>query len=345
MANRLHAGRIRHILKPDEKTMTGWRTGIRAISIFLPLLGCLGAFLVRPVSDSLAEQPKEAAPVASDNSKRGGEKDVRNSAEPAPTEKAPTGTTEAEAAYAEMVEQYNELLKQKRIDEALETAKLARLLQPENPLSELMVLKARYGQQVASTEEKRQLAVALADRRALAIYRALQKRIWMDFKDAPLSEIVKQLASRCEINVVVDTLGLEDEGVTTNARVSAAAQGARASTFLDQILSPLHLDYIVKDDVLRITSRLKARGDLLTVNYSVADLLPMESFNGTMLVDAKPLEDLIETICEKIAPDSWEKASGPGAITPYRTTASLVIRQTSDVHEEISRFLKTLGGD
>ncbi len=164
----------------------------------------------------------------------------------------------------------------------------------------------------------------------------------MEFKDAPLSEVVKQLASRCEINVVMDTVGLEDEGVTTNTRLSGAAQGARASTFLDQVLSPLRLDYIVKDDVLQITGRNKARGEMITVNYSVADLVPKEVVNGTTLIDSKPLDDLIEKIMEKVAPDTWDKVSGPGTIMPYRTTLSLVIRQTQVVHEEIARFLKEL---
>src|SRR5258708_23509875 len=48
---------------------------------------------------------------------------------------------------AEKVGKYNELLKQKRFDEAIVLAKQAQLLQPENPTSELMVLKAKYAKQ------------------------------------------------------------------------------------------------------------------------------------------------------------------------------------------------------
>ena len=49
--------------------------------------------------------------------------------------------------YAEKVEKYNELLQQKRFDEAIVLAKEARVLQPENPVSELMVLKAKFARQ------------------------------------------------------------------------------------------------------------------------------------------------------------------------------------------------------
>lgn len=49
--------------------------------------------------------------------------------------------------FSEKVERYNDLLKEKRFDEALVVAKQARLLQPENPMCELMVLKAKYAKQ------------------------------------------------------------------------------------------------------------------------------------------------------------------------------------------------------
>ncbi|MGE5194640.1 MAG: hypothetical protein ACM3U2_19280 [Deltaproteobacteria bacterium] len=209
-------------------------------------------------------------------------------------------------------------------------------------MSELMVLKTKYIAQTVSNDARRKSA-ATAEGRELTIFRALQKRLWMEFKDAPLSEFVKQLASRCEINIVIDTVGLEDEGLTTNTRVSAVAQGTRASTLLDQILSQIRLDYLVKDDVLKITSQQKAHGEMITVNYSVADLLPREIASGTApLINSKPLDDVVETITKKVAPESWEKVSGPGSIMPYRTTLSLVIRQTPVVHEEIARFLKEL---
>jgi hypothetical protein len=51
--------------------------------------------------------------------------------------------------FAEKVESYNKLLKQERFDEAIVLAKEARLLQPENPMGELMVLKGMFAKQDA----------------------------------------------------------------------------------------------------------------------------------------------------------------------------------------------------
>lgn len=51
---------------------------------------------------------------------------------------------------------------------------------------------------------------------------------------------------------------------------------------------------------------------------------------------------LIELIQNCVAPDSWEERSGPGSLMPYRTTLSLVVRQTPAVHDKIADLLGQL---
>ena len=58
-----------------------------------------------------------------------------------------------------------------------------------------------------------------------------------------------------------------------------------------------------------------------------------------MQADFTSLMNLISTT---VQPDSWEDLSGPGSIMPYRTTLSLVIRQTQAIHEEIADLLGQL---
>jgi len=52
--------------------------------------------------------------------------------------------------------------------------------------------------------------------------------------------------------------------------------------------------------------------------------------------------ELMNLIQSCVAPDSWESLSGPGSMIPYRTTLSLVIRQTKAVHDEIADLLSQL---
>ncbi|MBI3866401.1 MAG: hypothetical protein HY290_31360, partial [Planctomycetia bacterium] len=51
---------------------------------------------------------------------------------------------------------------------------------------------------------------------------------------------------------------------------------------------------------------------------------------------------LMNLISQTVQPDSWEELSGPGSMVPYRTTLSLVIRQTQAVHDEIADLLGQL---
>jgi len=69
--------------------------------------------------------------------------------------------------FAAKVEQFNRLLKQERCNEAILLGKQARLLEPENPVAEIMVLKAKLLQQDAINRLSRKFkATLVADLRA-----------------------------------------------------------------------------------------------------------------------------------------------------------------------------------
>ena len=54
---------------------------------------------------------------------------------------------------------------------------------------------------------------------------------------------------------------------------------------LSLILEPLHLGYVIKDEVLKITSEQLKEGEVITRTYNVADLvIPIPNFvpNGQM---------------------------------------------------------------
>jgi general secretion pathway protein D len=53
----------------------------------------------------------------------------------------------------------------------------------------------------------------------------------------------------------------------------------------------------------------------------------------------QPLIDLIQST---VAADSWDVVGGQGAIRPFETNLSLVVRQTQEVHEEIADLLEQL---
>jgi hypothetical protein len=53
-------------------------------------------------------------------------------------------------------------------------------------------------------------------------------------------------------------------------------------------------------------------------------------------------QQLIELIVNTIAPDSWRQNGGQGSISFYPYNPALVVRQTSETHEQVGELLRAL---
>lgn len=114
------------------------------------------------------------------------------------------------------------------------------------------------------------------------IEQSLEKRISLHEDKVPLAEVIKKIATVADINIHFDPLGLEEEGVTSHTPVSIDVDGIKVKSALNLMLEPLQLGYMIKDEVLMITSRMRQQGDLVTATYSVADLvIPIPNFVPT----------------------------------------------------------------
>ena len=107
----------------------------------------------------------------------------------------------------------------------------------------------------------------------LQIQKSLKKQVDVQFESAQLSEVLDKLAKMANVNVFIDPEGLAAEGVTSETLVSInLRQPVMLKSALNLILEPLHLSYMIQDEVLRITSEQVRDGDVHTEVYNVADL-------------------------------------------------------------------------
>src|SRR5262249_27511376 len=88
------------------------------------------------------------------------------------------------------------------------------------------------------------------------------------------------------------------------------------------------------NEVVRITGRRRAKGEIISVTYSIRDLATKLE-NGRNVPDTEEAAALIDTITATIAPDTWEERGGPGSVTFSEKSLSLVVRQTQDVQREV----------
>lgn len=83
-------------------------------------------------------------------------------------------------------------------------------------------------------------------REELRIHQALATKLALDFRNQPLQNVICEIAKLSNVNVHVPP------GINLKAPVTYRANGVSASLALAQILSPLGLDFEIRDEVVRI---------------------------------------------------------------------------------------------
>ena len=228
-----------------------------------------------------------------------------------------------EQEFADLVQQFNDLLKQRRYAEAELIAKKARELDPENPSAEIMKWKAKFAMRNNSNDELKdrkeegvwatlnsveESAVPFNDQNPIVyakhwaelsnrrkgkytgdnrmkteeekrIEKSLSRQVSMHFEGEPLESVINKLAVDSNINFRLDPQGLEEVQVDSNTPITINVDGIQMKSALNLILEPLHLGYAIRDEVLKITSMDRQKGDLETRVYNVADLvIPIPNF-------------------------------------------------------------------
>jgi general secretion pathway protein D len=105
------------------------------------------------------------------------------------------------------------------------------------------------------------------------IEQSLSRQVSLHFEKTPLVEVIRHIQKIADVNIVLDTAALEEEHVPTSTEITIGVDGITLRSALNLILEPLNMGYMVKNEVLNITSRLKQQGETQLLTYPVADLV------------------------------------------------------------------------
>jgi general secretion pathway protein D len=115
--------------------------------------------------------------------------------------------------------------------------------------------------------------------RELEIERKLKTPVSVQFQNAALSKVIEYLGKIAEVNIHLDPQGLAQEAINSDTPVSIEVREIMLKSALNLILEPLHLSYVIKDEVLKVTSEQLRENQVSTVVYNVADLVvPIPNF-------------------------------------------------------------------
>ncbi|HUY91804.1 MAG TPA: hypothetical protein VMV10_23885 [Pirellulales bacterium] len=186
----------------------------------------------------------------------------------------------------------------------------------ENIVQLLDDLRSLYGLRRQATSRNRE---------TVRCRRALAALVGFAFRNRPLSDALDDLGRQAGISIVLDHRALTDEGIDSEVPLSARMTRARLRFALTEILRPLKLKWLVRNEVLYVTTDREAERLLTT------KVMPANS--TTTAASAS----LAETIRVAVAPKTWDKRGGPGFIAAV--PRGLVVMQTREVLEQIECWL------
>jgi hypothetical protein len=156
----------------------------------------------------------------------------------------------------------------------------------------------------------------------------------LDFVQQPLSDVAAILSETYDMPIQFDTRALNAVAASPDVQVSIRVSNVPLRSALRLMLGQTdQLTYIVRDDVLMITTIEAARSWLETHIYDVTDAMSVFDVN---------VEEMIKVIPETVNRESWSvNGTGEGTIEPLGQR-HLVISQDQETHEEIARFLQQI---
>lgn len=173
------------------------------------------------------------------------------------------------------------------------------------------------------------------------IERALDGRSGIAVDEKPLREVLWDISNRHKVRIQLDARSLADASVLPDAPVSLSAPEISLRSALNRLLEPLELDWVIRDEMVVVSTQEKCGQMLQARVYEVADVSYRVQPNGDLEIDA---ESLVRTIRGNVSPTTWDDVGGPGSISvvPRGKVDVLVVTQTRAVHEQIAALLDTL---
>jgi hypothetical protein len=179
--------------------------------------------------------------------------------------------------------------------------------------------------------ERRVKTVAQLKPKEKALLDALDAPLTVEFRQTRFDDAIEYMQTVMDLPIVVDTAGLAEAGTGMDSPVTLRLKGANTRTVLRTMLSHMGLYFVVKEEVILVTSVQRAKDMMIARTYPIADLLiPRDQ---TEEVTARIL---IGIITASIDPSSWEVNGGKGTIVYIKQNKSLVIKQSAEVHSMLS---------
>jgi hypothetical protein len=158
---------------------------------------------------------------------------------------------------------------------------------------------------------------------------ALEQPIELEFNSMPLKDAVLYLSESQKIPIILSAKKLEEAAIYPGTPVTFKTASVSMRTALERMLTPAKLDFVVRDEVLQITTPEDSESHLVTRVYDARAVL-----------QTIPEQHLRNFVMDNVQPRSWDNTGGPGQADLFR--GLLVVSHTDRAHEEVERLVEKL---
>jgi tetratricopeptide (TPR) repeat protein len=149
---------------------------------------------------------------------------------------------------------------------------LAHVPQPDDP--PVLFPAPEVWQLLTERREKyKNVDLARNDPAEVKIIKALDEPTELEFIEAPLTDVIDYLKTKHQIEIQLDNKALEEAGVAMDTQITRNLKGVTLRSALRLMLRDLELTYVIRDEVLLITTVSNAETIMTTKVYPVADLV------------------------------------------------------------------------
>jgi hypothetical protein len=175
-----------------------------------------------------------------------------------------------------------------------------------------------------------------------AMIKSLETVIDARYKNSRFQDVIDHISTATGRTIIADASALADAGITYDSPINFVAREPIATrTALRSVLASLNLTYVVRDNIIHVTTPLKAKELMTTKVYYLGDLIigagpyggtPTIGMANDQIQTVNNIAALVEMITGAIDPQSWEKRGGQGHLGVNLPTLSLTVRQSQEVH-------------
>src|SRR5262249_6343663 len=95
----------------------------------------------------------------------------------------------------------------------------------------------------------------------------------LNLKATPLRQALEDLGYLSGINIVPDTAALQEHSISLDSPLSLKVENISLKSALNLLLHKVHLTWIIKDQVLQVTTEDRAKGRMVQRVFPVGDLV------------------------------------------------------------------------